>query len=244
MTTLQVQPRPVPRQWQSFITKIRGQLAAGDARNETELKKVLDSLPSFTSFTFHEGTITNKKAIGFNIGFRDRSDEVQARSNAYILLDRTEIDPPVLFQDEIPPEEGSDAKPQLFPRAATSLLRLARDLLPPFCYLQFDGDDEFQDVRKMLCAVVLYYGLISGLSDAAISWRYFESSLTYALGYISDNVRYYLSLDAEAESTSVTLDEHMTGIEDALSDVAGNAGDAVDDFSDTYAKPSQANDGT
>jgi hypothetical protein len=98
--------------------------------------------------------------------------------------------PPVVFRDEIITASGSDDPPQLFPRAAASLLRNAEELDPPFCFLQFDPHDNAKNVRGMVCAVVLYYTLTKGLSEHALNWNSFDDGLIRALMYIGRRVRY------------------------------------------------------
>jgi hypothetical protein len=95
-------------------------------------------------------------------------DSIHAVSWGYILIERNEIVPPVLIRDELPIVNGE--RTFLQPRAATSLLRRATELEPPFCFLQFEPHDEAINVRGMLCALILYYALISGLTDSATRW--------------------------------------------------------------------------
>ena len=147
MSAQQVHPRPIPRQWRSFITRIKTQLSARG------LLRVLDSLPLATSFAFYEAVVLKKSAISFLLGFRTQAEGIQARSWAYILLEAQEFNPPVLFRDEMPVAPGSDARPQLFLRSAVSLLRKTDALLPPFCFLQVDPHDDATNVRGMVCSL-------------------------------------------------------------------------------------------
>jgi len=224
MSAKQVHPLPVPRQWQSLISRIRSTLRAHD------LLDVLESLPLASSFTFHEATTLKQKAIRFHIGFRKQSDEAEARAWAYILLGPSEIDPPILFRDEVLPAAGSDSRTQVFPRAASSLLRTAGELFPPFCFLQVDPDDKATNVRGMICSVVAYYALASGLTDCAMKWSRFESSLAQALQYIESRAEYQQWLvEPGQEPDDSTIDEHMPDAEEAPTDVHGRVKECVDD---------------
>jgi hypothetical protein len=248
MATERVQPGPVPRQWQSFIKRTQSNLDA-DADDDSDsdsrtLLEVLESLPTFAAFMFREVTLHDAKAISFSIGYRKQSDDILLRSNAYILLDDNGVRPPVLFCDETPAELGSDAPPRLTPRAATSLLRKASNLSPPFRFLQFDGGNKTHNVRNMVCALVLYYGLTSGLSDAAIKWNRFEVSLGQALEYIDSDFEYsqWLDASAEARDTTLTRDESTSVPEGALKS-PGQAKGTVPDADNDVDMDSWATDG-
>lgn len=248
MATERVQLGPIPRQWQSFIKRTKSNLDAdvgddSDSDSRT-LLGVLESLPTFESFVFREVTLHDAKAISFNIGYREQSDNILLRSNTYILLDDNQVSPPVLFCDEIPAEFGSDAPPPLTPRAATSLLRKAGNLSPPFCFLQFDGGNKTYNVRSMVCALVLYYGLTSGLSDAAIKWNRFEFCLARALEYINSDFEYsqWLDTPAEARDTTVTRDESTSVSEGAL-ESPGQLKETVPDADNDIDMDSWASDG-
>jgi len=247
MATQSVQPGPIPRQWQSFINKIkRGLKAVADDESGSvprTLLEVLESLP-FKSFTSREVTLCNTKAISFIIGFREQSDGILLQSNACILLDNNEVRPPVLFCDEMPAETGSDASPRLVPRAATSLLRKANNLSPPFRFLQFDGGNKIRNVRNMVCALVLYYGLMSGLSDAAIKWNQFEVSLTQALVYIESNFDYLQWLDALAEARDTTADEPASISKELGIGSIGQVEEALPSANKDYDREGWAIDGT
>jgi hypothetical protein len=190
---------------------------------------VLDSLPLASSFTFHKATTLKQEAIRLHIGFRKQSDEAQARSWAYILLDPSEIDPPVVFRDEVLPETGSNSQPQVFPRAAISLLRVADELFPPFRFIQVDPDDKTTNVRGMICSLVAYYALTSGLDDCAIKWSRFDSSIVQALQYIESCTQYQQWLaDPAKEPDAGAIDEHMSDAEEAATDVPGRSKERVD----------------
>jgi hypothetical protein len=180
-----VVPRPLPRQWQSLLSRVRTKVEAEG------LLCVFDSLPVATSFTYYETSILKKSATRFHLGFRRQADGALATTWAYIILDRSEINPPVLFRDELPAlRQGDDKRSVLYPRAATSLLRRAHELLPPFCFLQFYPEDDVVNLRGMLCALVLYYSIANGLTDSAIKWGAFQSSFIHALRYINRSTVY------------------------------------------------------
>ncbi|KAH8727727.1 hypothetical protein GQ44DRAFT_702880 [Phaeosphaeriaceae sp. PMI808] len=182
MATHRMEPRPPSRKWQSLLSKIRARL------NTCGLLHVLESFPPATSFSFYEATILKRRAIKLHLGFRNQVNAPRATSWAYIVLEGSEFDPPVIFRDEIAAASGIQDQPQLIPRAASSLLRKAEDLFVPVRFLQFDPHET--SVRNMLCALVLYYSLVNGLCDLAIGWGAFEGSLVKALEYIDSNLAY------------------------------------------------------
>ncbi|KAH7087466.1 hypothetical protein FB567DRAFT_346206 [Paraphoma chrysanthemicola] len=177
----QAQLQPLTRQVQSYLTRLRAKLKYGG------LLHVLESFPEVGTFTFFDARILGEPAICFRLGFRPQVDDVLATSWAFVLLASTDNTPPVLFRDEAPSVSRSGAPPQLTPRSAASLLRKAERLEPPFCFLQFDPHDNATNVRGMLCAVVLDYSLLSGLSDHALKWSSFEGSFFQALTYIKES---------------------------------------------------------
>ncbi|KAH3940591.1 hypothetical protein HBI56_180630 [Parastagonospora nodorum] len=178
---------PLPRHLQSFVDKLRSRLASDG------LLEVLDSFPPPSSFEFQDATIRGQKAVRLRLGTREQDDATRATSWAYVMHAnplqkwKGEHEPPILIRDEI---RGSDDTPRLLKRAATSLLRKSGELLPPFCFLQFDSQDKVTHVRDTLCALVLYYSLANGLTDTATKWSKFEDSLVLALEYIDDSANY------------------------------------------------------
>ncbi|KAH4483002.1 hypothetical protein HBH89_237180 [Parastagonospora nodorum] len=178
---------PLPRHLQSFVDKLRSRLASDG------LLEVLDSFPPPSSFEFQDATIRGQKAVRLRLGTREQDDATRATSWAYVMHAnplqkwKGEHEPPILIRDEI---RGSDETPRLLKRAATSLLRKSGELLPPFCFLQFDSQDKVTHVRDTLCALVLYYSLANGLTDTATKWSKFEDSLVLALEYIDDSANY------------------------------------------------------
>jgi hypothetical protein len=200
------------------------------------LLDILDSLPPATSFSFFDTRIFDKAAIRFRIGLRRQSNGVQAASWAYVLPELDDMIPPVVFRDEITTASGSDDQPQLFPRAAASLLRNAEELEPPFCFLQFDPHDNAKNVRGMVCAVVLYYTLTKGLSEHALNWSSFDDRLIQALMYISSRVHYQhwrkgqlgrsydmMDIDRFEAVASSSRSRAATGA-DQISDIRANEG--------------------
>jgi hypothetical protein len=94
-----------------------------------------------------------------------------------------------------------------------------------------DPADNATNVRGMICSLVAYYALMSGLSDCAIKWTRFESSFIQALQYVDNRAEYRRWLEVQAEDSNATLDEHMSHAEEAQIEVADE--DAVDDVSDS-----------
>jgi hypothetical protein len=174
--------RALPRPWQSSLDRTRARLAAKG------LLHVLDSLPAPSCFEFYEPSSRSGRTIKLHLGYRKQGDDTLATSWAHVQLDRFDIMPPVRFRDKLPTVD--DAKPVSYPRRASSLLRMANGLLPPFRFLQFHSGGTTSNVRGMLCALVLYYAMANGLTDVATSWKNFESSLSQALTYIDSSLEY------------------------------------------------------
>jgi hypothetical protein len=151
-----------------------------------DLWNVVDSFPPATSFLSQETTVHDQSAIRLRLGFREQADGVQASSWAYTLINRSDLEPPVLIWDELPLVH---VRPGLYRRAASSLLRIAGDLLVPFRFLQSEPHAT-KNVRNMLCALVLYFQLVNGLTATAIKWANFEPSLVQALEYINNSADY------------------------------------------------------
>lgn len=193
-----------------------------------KLTPVLESLPAATKFRFYEANVFKKRTLKFEIGLRRQMDGVVARSWAYILLDSSDNDPPVLFYDE-PLTTVSNAHPKIYPRAASSLVRHATDLSAPFRFLSVNTYDNATNSHGMVCSLVAFYALSSGLNDCAIKWAKFESSFIRALEYIDGSGAYGRWLGGEGVDPDATLEEHMSDAEDAPIDGAGAS--ATDDVS-------------
>lgn len=197
---------PLPRQWQSYVDKLRVRLASDG------LLDVLESFPPPSSFEFQDTTTRKQKAVRLRLGKREQNDATRATSWAYIVhansLQRWkgEHEPPVFIRDEL---RRSDDTPRLFKRAATSLLRKAGELLPPFCFLHFDSQDKATHVRDMLCALVLYYSLVNSLTETAIKWSKFENSLLLALECIDDSASYQRWQNAQNPDTEAVQIRRM-----------------------------------
>jgi hypothetical protein len=130
MRAQRVITRPLPRLWQAHLDRIRTKLRASD------LLHVLDSFPPATSATIHNG---NTNTIRVFLGYRKQGNGAIASSWAYLLVDRRDIIPPVTIRDQLQASSLSESGDQtkLFPRAATSLLRIAEELQAPYRFLQF-----------------------------------------------------------------------------------------------------------
>jgi hypothetical protein len=165
-------PRPLSSASQKYIDRLKTGL-----RRRQQLH-LLDMLPLPSTLTFLDDTA----ALKILLGDRKDSDDVKTAVWAYILPERSDIDPPVLFREI---DTSIDGQPRIFSRPASSLLRKPTDLQPPFCYLQFYPDEGVKDVRGMLCAIVLYYALVAGLNDYALHWTRFDVCFIAALSYIN-----------------------------------------------------------
>jgi hypothetical protein len=206
----------LPRPWQSSVDRTRARLLADG------LLGVLDSFPAPSSFQFYKASSRGESAIRLRLGYRKQDDGSVAASWAYIELNHQSITPPVRYRDELPPVDKN--KPVSYPRRASSLLRIAKDLLPPFRFLQFDSGENISNMRGMLCSLVLYYAMASGHTDAATSWNNFESSLFQALTYIQDNAEYWLWCDERTNGSMLARTPFiMTHSDNALSKTNGVA---------------------
>jgi hypothetical protein len=193
MAPQRMAPRVMPRPWQSSVDRTRARLLADG------LLGVLDSFPTPSMFQFYNASCRGESAIRLRLGYRKQDNGSVAASWAYIELNHQNITPPVRYRDELPPVDNN--KPVSYPRRASSLLRIAKDLLPPFRFLQFDSGENIPNMRGMLCSLVLYYAMASGHTDAATSWNNFESSLFQALTYINNNSEYWLWCDERTDGS-------------------------------------------
>jgi hypothetical protein len=200
-TTMSVQSadrRALPRKWGSAINKIKRILEAHG------LLQVLDLFPSTTSFTFDESNWRGKKALKTYLGHRRQVADADgpdsfAESWAYIILEQCKIEPPVMIQDKGPELTGTRKS---YRRPASSLLCRAQDLLPPFCFLQTELP---ANPRNKLCALILYYALVNGVSDAATRWNLFEDSLIEAIAYIEQRAEYQQWRSEQPDDKDATL---------------------------------------
>ncbi|RAR01956.1 clathrin adaptor, mu subunit [Stemphylium lycopersici] len=167
---------PVPK-WPLYINKLETLL------KRKSLSDVYKSLPRSTDFAFHESTVFHQHALRTYIGERERSSGVKVPVWAYILPGET-TKPIIVFREELP-SRGERLKE--WPRSATSLLRKAKDLLPPFRLLQYHPNDGTRGMRGMVCALVAYYALTSGANDCSMHWDEFETCFIAALEHIRMN---------------------------------------------------------
>ncbi|KAL5114548.1 hypothetical protein ACEQ8H_007581 [Pleosporales sp. CAS-2024a] len=190
----------LPRQWLSWLAKLRSKVESEGLS--------MDSLPPHTSFILEDTIIRGHQALRFRLGRRAQDDGSCATTWAYMLQDgcmerwEGELTLPVLIRDELTARDGSTGTLLLVKRSATSLLRRAEKLLSPFCFLQFDLDHDAKKARHMLCALVLYYSLVAGRSETAMTWDQFETRFVQALDYIESNPAYLTrdgkKIDSEA----------------------------------------------
>jgi hypothetical protein len=168
------------------------------------LLQVFATFPAAQSFTFDESNWRGNKALRTHLGRRrqvtdpDEPDSF-AESWAYIILKQCKVDPPVVVQDEGPELTGTRRS---YRRSASSLLCRAQKLLPPFCFLQTDLP---ANPRNKLCALILYYALVNGFSDAATRWNLFEDSLVEAVTYIEQRAEYQQWRSEQLDDQDATL---------------------------------------
>ncbi|KAF2994571.1 hypothetical protein E8E13_000852 [Curvularia kusanoi] len=178
---------------------------------DQDLLHVLDSLPQPDLSHFQPSQDSDHDAIKLFLGHRPKSDGLLAQSWARVVANKPDLVPPVMFYDK---ENG---RAQTFPRSATSILRKATYLEPPFCFLQHDPIDKATDVRGMLCALILYEALVTGADTCALQWDKFEDSFCKALQHISTRHAYRqwrdspeLATDNAKDSPTIS-DPSLTG---------------------------------
>lgn len=181
LTTIEMPPDPHPK-----LARFRAKLG------RSNLLEVLDSFPPAVGFQYFHTTFKKKPAIKICLGRRRLNNNEFATSWAFLELEKSDA-PTVHFQDEEHQPPGNSSR--YHPRGPSSLVRKAQDLLPPFRFMQYDADDEVKNVRGMLLALVLYYALVRGVSEAALEWKYFHNSLTQALEYIEKEAAYHVWRD-------------------------------------------------
>jgi hypothetical protein len=152
---------------------------------DEELHEVFQSLPPPDSWRFQQAPQSGSSTIRLFLGYRPKNDGALAQSWACVIADSTELKPPVTFYDQ------EHDRGRTFPRSASSILRKAEALQPPFCFLQYDPVDKTTGVRDMLCALILYGTLITGADTCALQWDKFEKSLCKALRYIVSRDAYH-----------------------------------------------------
>ncbi|KAF7672742.1 hypothetical protein GT037_009243 [Alternaria burnsii] len=181
----------------------------------------MDEILSHATFEFHQSILSGRWALRVFLGYRNQSDGKTVTVWAYIYDDPTGGEPPIVFRDGVPTNLKGVTTTRLYPRAASSLLRKASQLRPPFCFLQQELDEGAKDGRGMLCAVVSYYGLISGSSDCAMRWPRFDACLMAAFDYISTTVGVSVAKQAvQHEKTSETTEATRSKLSMALCDTA------------------------
>ncbi|KAH7378464.1 hypothetical protein DE146DRAFT_577007, partial [Phaeosphaeria sp. MPI-PUGE-AT-0046c] len=163
------------------------------------LLEVLDSFAAGEALAYSECGFNKKRAIRICIGKRRQHNGELVTSWAYIALEKGDMEPPVHFRDEEHHPSGRSNMSTLYQRSASSLVRKAQDLIPPFCFMQRNSYEEVSNMRGMLCALVLYYPLVRGLSDAALDWKLFYKSLKQALERIEGQSTYHTWLEEHSE---------------------------------------------
>ncbi|KAF2624059.1 hypothetical protein BU25DRAFT_493950 [Macroventuria anomochaeta] len=160
-----------------------------DVQNQG-LLDALDSFPAPESFTFQHTRKSGHDTIMLCLGTRANTGSSTCEAWARIVTaERKDLNPPVVFYCQELSEDGT--RTFQYPRSASSLLRKAAGLQPPFCFLQHDPFDEATGVRDMLCAVILYQALVTGVETCALQWAQFGDSLSQALRYIDSRDAYH-----------------------------------------------------
>jgi hypothetical protein len=178
MKTSQEDRIVLPLIWQRRVDKLTANI------KRRKLSTVVEEVLAPADIEFHQSSLQGGRALKLSLGDRKQSDGVAVHVWAYILLESTESEQFIVFRDEVPTHPNG-ATVRLYPRSASSLLRKATHLRPPFCLLQQETGKDFKDGRGMICAVIAYYALIAGLSDCAIRWRRFDACVIAALEYIN-----------------------------------------------------------
>jgi hypothetical protein len=168
--------------WQRRLTRLKASL------KQRGLLPVMDEVLSSNTFSFKHSTLAGRDALYVFLGYRPQYEKAPLGVRAYITNDRPGHYAPIVFRDEVPVTLDGVTKIRLYRRTSSSLLRKAWQLLPPFCFLQFEPYEGVKGVCDMIDALVAYYALIAGLSDCAIRWPRFEACLIAALEYINTRI--------------------------------------------------------
>ncbi|KAF3049347.1 hypothetical protein E8E11_003021 [Didymella keratinophila] len=153
------------------------------------LQDVLGSLPTPDSFHFNKASKNGHGTTTLFLGNRPNPNGSTSQAWARIVsrAERKDFQPPLLFYDQ----ELRGTRTIQYPRSASSLLRKATLLLPPFCFLQHDPIDEATNVREMLSAIILYLAAATDVDASAWRWDKFSDSLIQALRYIDSRGAYH-----------------------------------------------------
>lgn len=153
------------------------------------LQDVLDSLSTPDSFHFNKARKNGYETITLFLGNRHNSNGSTSQAWARIVspFERKEFQPPLLFYDQ----EYNGTRAIQYPRSASSLLRKATLLLPPFSFLQHDPIEEATNVREMLSAIILYIAASTEVDASAWRWDKFGDSLIQALRHIDSRGAYH-----------------------------------------------------
>jgi hypothetical protein len=166
------------------------------------LYDILTSLPPSRSLRFHVTPNANFPKV--LLGSRKQSNSSQeAEVWAYIKPPWCKLKVPVEIWDELPVQHGER---QAWPRPTASVLRKAVNLYIPFRFLEYiPGLTRVRsaEMREMLCAVVLYYVLVAGISEEALRWQGFCEMLGKAMRWIKSNPAYQEWDDDQQTETEV-----------------------------------------
>ncbi|KAJ8112679.1 hypothetical protein OPT61_g5004 [Boeremia exigua] len=195
---------------------------------------VLDSLIEPGLFDFQHVEKSGHTAIRLSLGIRHRIDGTPCQVWACIVsTERSDLQPPVIFYDRHLTKDGSRA--HQISLSASSLLRRATHLQPPFCFLQHDPVDELKGARNMLCAIILYQALALDIETCALNWEEFGESLSQALQYIASRDAYYRW--QHGQKISETRDPQASGVM-----AVENGGQSNTENEDSYASTAENSD--
>lgn len=179
---------------------------------------VLDSLPAPDSYQFESSRKSGHATIELRLGERTRVDGTPCQAWARIVAaDERDLQPPVVFYDQLQATPKDGTRRMQYPRSATSLLYKATKLIPPFCFLQHDPIDEVENARNMLCAIILYQALATRVDTCALHWLQFGDSLNQALRYIHSCHAYHQWLH-EGKLGAIRLSSKQGIVNDAEKD--------------------------
>lgn len=192
------------------------------------LQDVLSSFPAPGSFRFNKVRKNGHDTVTMFLGNRPNPNGSTSQVWARIVprSERKDFQPPLIFYDE----ELSGTFTIQYPRSASSLLRKATLLLPPFCFLQHDLVDESTNVRELLSAVILNLAAAADVDASAWRWDKFGDSLIQALRYIDSRGAFHswrhqrkLAALAQTKPSNLAKEVQDESNQDTHAELTGNA---------------------
>ncbi|KAH7359688.1 hypothetical protein BKA66DRAFT_445205 [Pyrenochaeta sp. MPI-SDFR-AT-0127] len=177
---------PLPGSWELYLQKLTKKLAG------RRIPLINTALPSLPTSLFEVTTSEERQITRLHLGTRRQADGTQAIVWAYVLSDHGDVGQQIVFRERIPQIVGTGDGFRSYPRAASSLLRKATQLHPPFCFLQTDPHGDMKVDGDIIRSLVAYYFLKAGLNDYARHWSGFEASLIRALSHMSRCPEYHV----------------------------------------------------